>query len=69
MAYYIQITNNEYNTPLYYKHWENFTVNFLERKPFETLEDCQTYITSQEDIVAYQDRQMYFWEDVEIKSD
>ena len=69
MAFFIQFTDTEYNHPIYYRNYGEFVDHTILATPFDTNEDAESLIASQEDEVAYQDRQLYLWTDAEIKSD
>lgn len=69
MAFFIQFTDTEYNRPIYYKNYGEFVNHTIHATPFDTKEDAESLIARQEDEVAFQDRQLYLWTDVEIKSD
>jgi len=69
MAFYIQFTDTEYNHPIYYKNYGDFVPHTTYATPFDTKEDAESLIAKQEDEVAYEDRQLYFWNDAEIKSE
>ena len=69
MAFYIQFTDTEYNHPIYYKNYGDFVPHITYATLFDTKEDAESLIAIQEDEVAYEDRQLYFWNDAEIKSE
>ena len=69
MAFFIQFTDTEYGYPIYYRNYGEFADHTIFATPFDTKEDAESLIASQEDEVAYEDRQLYLWTDVEIKSD
>ena len=69
MAFFIQFTDSEYNHPNYYRNYGEFVDHTILATPFDTKENAESWISTQEDEVAFQDRQLYLWTDVEIKSD